>query len=140
MRTKANYLPCFLLGSYVRSLFLLQTDYSGPYALKALTKEWNWKSSPSSTATQQATHPKLPSRYSILIGFTNLKKELSLLSPLKNDHVIRLHGVVLCPLGLILEHAPGGSLKKTLERYHDMQQHLRGNVVQAVILQVCPIP
>lgn len=71
-----------------------------------------------------------------MVGFTNLKKELSILYPLKNDHVIRVHGVVLCPLGLVLEHAPGGSLKGLLEQYHDMQYYLPGNVAQAVILQV----
>ena len=112
----------------------MQVDYTGPFALKALTKEWSRKSA--SQATPKATPPRPPSRYSILTGFSNLKKELSILSPLKHDHVIRLHGVVLCPLGLILEHAPGGSLKKILEQYHDLQQYLHGNVVQAVILQV----
>lgn len=71
-----------------------------------------------------------------MLGFTNLKKELSILSPLKSDHIIRVHGVVLCPLGLVLEHAPGGSLKRHLEQYHNNQYHLPGCVTQAVILQV----
>ena len=115
----------------------LQSDFSGPYALKALTKEWK-ASAPFSTPCE-ATPPRPPSRYSILTGFNNLKKELAVLSPLKNAHVIRLHGVVLRPLGLILEHAPQGSLKKTLEQYHDVQQHLHDNVAQAVIIQVCVV-
>lgn len=50
--------------------------------------------------------------------------------------MVQLHGVVLRPLGLILEHAPGGSLKNILEQYHDVQQYLHGNMIQAVILQV----
>ena len=121
------------------SLPLPQSEPSGPFALKALTKEWTRQTTISTTdpaPEQEATPPKPPSRYSIIQGFNNLKKELALLAPLRNPHVIQLHGVVLRPLGLILEHAPGGSLKKTLEQFHELQQHLRGNVVQAVIIQV----
>ena len=125
-------------------LYPPQADYRGPYALKALTKEWTQQSSfpstpssPSASSTpRQPTPHRPPTRYSILIGFSNLKKELSILYPLQNRHVVRLHGVVLRPLGLILELAPGGSLKKTLERYHDVQQHLPANVTQSVIIQV----
>jgi hypothetical protein len=116
-----------------------ESEPSGPFALKALTKEWTRQTTISTTdpaPEQEATPPKPPSRYSIIQGFNNLKKELALLAPLRNPHVIQLHGVVLRPLGLILEHAPGGSLKKTLEQFHELQQHLRGNVVQAVIIQV----
>ena len=38
-------------------------------------------------------------RKSILDGCSNLKKELSILSPLKHTHVIQLYGVMLRPLG-----------------------------------------
>ncbi len=35
-----------------------------------------------------------------------LKKELSILSPLRHEHLIKLFGVMLQPLGLVLELAP----------------------------------
>ena len=79
-----------------------------------------------------------PSRYSIITGFSNLKKELSILFPLQNKHIVQLHGVVLCPLGLILELAPAGSLKRILEGYSEAQLHLPTAVAQAVIMQVPP--
>ena len=68
-------------------------------ALKALTKEWKYANHYSS-AEDEALPPSKPlSRHSIIEGFSNLKKELSILSPLKHPHIITLHGVMLRPLG-----------------------------------------
>ena len=79
---------------------------------------------------------KPPSRHSIIEGFTNLKKELSILSPLKHTHVIRLFGIMLRPLGLVLELAPRGSLKDILQTYAEAMRKPNGSVIQAVVVQV----
>lgn len=108
-------------------------------ALKALTKEWK-----SDAHDRDHTHsnapppskPKAPTRRSIVEGFSNLKKELSILSPLKHPHIISLLGILLRPLGLVLELAPLGSLRGILSSYADMGLRLPHNVSQAVVLQV----
>ncbi len=46
-----------------------------------------------------------------------MKKELSILSSLRHEHVIKLFGVMFRPLGLVLELSPRGSLKKMLDGY-----------------------
>ena len=79
-------------------------------------------------------HP--PSRHSIIAGFTNLKKELSILSPLRHPHVVQLFGVMLRPMGLVLELAPLSSLKKILNNYHEVDAKLHVRAMQRVLLQV----
>ena len=67
-------------------------------ALKALTKEWKYADCYSIQPPDQdlPLPPSKPlSRKSILDGFSNLKKELSILSPLKHTHVIQLYRVML---------------------------------------------
>ncbi len=77
-----------------------------------------------------------PSRHSIVTGFQNVKKELSILSPLSHAHVVRLYGVMLRPMGLILEYAPRGSLKKILTHYQDVHSRPHVRAMQRVLLQV----
>ena len=77
-----------------------------------------------------------PTRHSIVTGFTNVKKELSILSPLSHAHVVRLYGVMLRPMGLILEYAPRGSLKKILTHYQEVHSRLHARAMQRVLLQV----
>lgn len=108
-------------------------------ALKALTKEWKSNTCDADHAHSDApppSKPRAPTRRSIVEGFTNLKKELSILSPLRHAHVISLLGVLLRPLGLVLELAPLGSLKGILSNYADVGLRLPHNVSQAVVLQV----
>ena len=78
-----------------------------------------------------------PSRHSIVNGFTNVKKELSILFPLSHPHVVKLYGVMLRPMGLVLELAPMGSLKKILNRYHEVHAKLQARATQRVLIQVC---
>lgn len=77
-----------------------------------------------------------PSRHSIVTGFTNVKKELSILFPLSHPHVVKLFGVMLRPLGLVLELAPKGSLKKILTRYQEVYARLQARAMQRVLIQV----
>lgn len=126
-------------------------------ALKALTKEWRYSDAygPGQNDRRSGTEEvgiaeegnsglergaamssRPLSRHSILEGFNNLKKELSILSPLRHEHVIRLFGVMLRPLGLVLELAPKGSLKSILNSYAEANARLRCNVAQPVITQV----
>ncbi len=64
-----------------------------------------------------------------------MKKDLSILSPLRHEHVIKLFGVMLQPLGLVLDLAPRGSLKM-LDGYAEANVRLRCNTAQALITQV----
>ena len=48
---------------------------------------------------EQAREPLPIQRSAIISGFNNLKKELSILSPLRHPHVIQLFGVSARPLG-----------------------------------------
>lgn len=77
-----------------------------------------------------------PSRHSIVTGFVNVKKELSILSPLSHPHVVHLYGVMLRPMGLILEYAPRGSLKKILTHYQEVHSRPHVRAMQRVLLQV----
>ena len=77
-----------------------------------------------------------PTRHSIITGFTNVKKELSILFPLHHPHVLKLFGVMLRPMGLVLELAPKGSLKKILVHYHDVHARLQARAIQRVLMQV----
>lgn len=107
-------------------------------ALKALTKEWRVHERDCGNMDPEV-HAHLarpPSRHSIIEGFTNLKKELSILSPLEHDHVIRLFGIMLRPLGLVLELAPQGSMKDALKAYSEAQAHINVTVLQPLIAQV----
>ena len=121
-------------------VFLLQASSDSQLvALKALTKEWKSDARDSDHAHSEApppSKPRAPTRRSIVEGFGNLKKELSILSPLKHAHVISLLGVLLRPLGLVLELAPLGSLKCILSSYADVGLRLPLNVSQAVVFQV----
>ena len=111
-------------------------------ALKALTKEWRFSELADgedelcNLQDQSLLASKPLSRHSILEGFANLKKELSILSPLKHPHVIQLFGVMLRPLGLVLELAHKGSLKSIIQGYAEANLHFQCNVSQAVITQV----
>ncbi len=121
-------------------------------ALKALTKEWRYsdvygsnerrdgetgdRAEESGVPQRNAMSSKPLSRHSIIEGFTNLKKDLSILSPLRHEHVIKLFGVMLQPLGLVLDLAPRGSLKKMLDGYAEANVRLCCNTAQAVITQV----
>ena len=77
-----------------------------------------------------------PSRRSIVHGFNSVKKELSILSPLKHAHVVKLFGVMLRPMGLVLELAPRGSLKKILSHYQEVHARLPARAMQRVLMQV----
>ena len=77
-----------------------------------------------------------PTRHSIVTGFTNVKKGLSILFPLQHPHVVKLYGVMLRPMGLVLELAPKGSLKKILSHYHDVHAKFQARAMQRVLMQV----
>jgi len=79
---------------------------------------------------------KAPGRRSIVTGFENVKKELAILSPLAHTHVVRLFGVILRPIGMVLELAPKGSLKKLLNHYKDVHARFHVRAMQRVFLQV----
>ncbi len=99
-------------------------------AVKALTKEWRQQED---VGTRE---PRVPTRHSIVEGFNNLKKELSILSPLDHPHVIGLFGVMLRPLGLVIELAPQGSMKDKLKNYQEAESHIHVAVLQPFIAQV----
>ena len=75
-------------------------------------------------------------RRSIIDGFGSVKKEFSILSPLKHPHIIQLHGVMMRPLGLILELAPLESLKTILHEYAEAHTHLHISATKQVVIQV----
>ena len=77
-----------------------------------------------------------PQRHQIITGFNNLKKELSILSPLRHENIVELIGVTLTPLGLVLELAPRGSLRSILKEFAFASQRLQPAAIQAVIIQV----
>ena len=77
-----------------------------------------------------------PSRHSIITGFSNVKKELSILFPLHHPHVVKLYGVMLRPMGLVLELAPQGSLKRILSHYHDVHARVQARAMQRALMQV----
>lgn len=101
--------------------------------MKALTKEWR---TPETDDPAEAREAHAPTRHSIVEGFSNLKKELSILSPLRHCHVIGLYGVMLRPLGLVLELAPQGSMKDKLKTYLEAEAHVHVAVLQPLIIQV----
>ncbi len=102
-------------------------------AVKALTKDWR---TPENEDPEEAIEHRPPNKHSIVEGFSNLKKELSILSPLSHPHVIKLFGVMLRPLGLVLELAPQGSVKDKLKAYIDAEAHVHVAVLQPLIMQV----
>ena len=120
--------------------------------MKAMTKEWRTLSQEQrgddmgrggddgamyNEESDSHGRPLRPtSRHSIINGFTNVKKELSILSPLKHPHVVRLFGVMLRPMGLVLELAPKASLKKILTYYQEVHAHIQARAMQRVLLQV----
>ena len=75
-------------------------------------------------------------RAALISGFNNLKKELSILSPLKHTNVVQLFGVSIKPLGLVLELAVKGDLKSVLKTYKEAQNHIQPPAVQCVVNQV----
>ena len=84
-----------------------------------------------------AKGPAPMNRGNIVQGFNNLKKELSILSPLRHPNIVQLFGVSVEPLGLVLELAPKGDLKAILKEYKEAQNHLQPAAIQAVVRQVC---
>ena len=104
-------------------------------AFKALTKEWRLQDTNPDYSLEDPAEPDTRSvfsrnacitRRSIIDGFGGVKKELSILFPLKHPHIIQLHGVMMRPLGLILELAPLRSLKSILYDYAEACAHLSG--------------
>ncbi len=85
---------------------------------------------------QQREQAKEPGRRSIVNGFENVKKELAILSPLSHSHVVKLYGVILRPIGMVLELAPKRSLKKILTQYKDVHAKFHIRAMQRVFLQV----
>ena len=115
-------------------------------AFKALTKEWRLQEADPDYSLEDPIDSDTRSlfsrnagitRRSIIDGFGSVKKELSILSPLKHPHIIQLHGVMMRPLGLILELAPLGSLKNMLHEYAEAHAHLHISVTKQVVIQVC---
>ena len=80
--------------------------------------------------------PHPPQRSAIITGFNYLKKELSILSPLRHPCVIELLGISMEPLGLILELAPRSSLKSVIKEFEGANNHLQPAAIQAVTIQV----
>lgn len=114
-------------------------------AFKALTKEWRYQESDPDYPLDEPDRPEAHSiisrnagitRRSIIDGFGGVKKELSILSPLKHPHIIQLHGVMMRPLGLVLELAPQGSIKTILQNYAEAHAHLHISVIKQVVIQV----
>ena len=114
-------------------------------AVKALTKEWRLQDTDPDYSLEDPAEPDTRSvfsrkagitRRSIIDGFCGVKKELSILSPLKHPHIIQLHGVMMRPLGLILELAPLGSIKDILRDYAEAHAHLHFSVTKQVVIQV----
>ncbi len=113
-----------------------------------MTKEWDSRGNQQEEPPLEAedgrgreehasnARPRPPSRHSIVTGFTNVRKELSILSPLHHPHVVRLFGVMLRPMGLVLELAPMGSLKKILSNHLEVHAKLHVRGMQRVLLQV----
>lgn len=104
-------------------------------AVKALTKEWKQQEQEGLDPEAKEMVNRAPTRHSIVVGFNNLKKELSILSRL-NTHVIGLIGVMLCPYALVLELAPQGSIKDKLKAYAESECHVHIAVLQPLIIQV----
>ena len=106
-------------------------------AIKALTKEWRAQEGPGveSEGREMQTCAR-PTRHSIIEGFYKVKEELSILSPLKHPHIIKLLGVMLCPLALVLEFAPQGSINDKLNTYSESQSRIHVAVLQPLIIQV----
>ena len=114
-------------------------------AFKALTKEWRLQDTDPDYPLEDPAEPDTRSvfsrnagitRRSIIDGFGGVKKELSILSPLKHPHIIQLHGVMMRPLGLILELAPLGSIRDILQDYAEAHAHLHISVTKQVVIQV----
>lgn len=107
-------------------------------ALKALTKDLREDLDDDDVAlgeggVRSQSHPQ---RHQIITGFNNLKKELSILSPLRHENIVELIGITLTPLGLVLELAPRGSLRSILKEFAEEQTRLQPAAIQAVIIQV----
>lgn len=115
-------------------------------ALKAMTKEWRPQDQQEGEGEEEegvedernvrSLLARPPSRHSIITGFANVKKELSILFPLMHPHVVKLFGVMLRPMGLVLELAPMGSLKKILSHYQDVHARTHARAMQRTLMQV----
>ena len=103
-------------------------------AFKAFfTKEWHFQDHDLDMVGSDTTL----SRRSVIEIFGYVKKELSILSPLKHPHIIQLHGVIMRPLiGIILELAPLGSLKTILCDYAEACVSIHITVIKQVLIQV----
>ena len=121
------------------SLSPLQIDHQHEYvAIKALTKshlkeDMDDDDEDREERSRSQSHPQ---RHQIITGFNNLKKELSILSPLHHENIVELIGVTLTPLGLVLELAPRGSLRSILKEFAITSTRLQPAAIQAVIIQV----
>ena len=114
-------------------------------AFKALTKEWRYQEQDPDYSVDDTDEPETSSNFSrnqgitrrsIVDGFSGVKKELAILSPLKHPHVIQLHGVMMRPLGLLLELAPLGSMKTILQNYTEAHAHVHISAIKQVVIQV----
>ena len=130
MHFQASYCTC---DAYLRS----QIDPLHEYvAIKALTKDIKEDVDDDEQGEGRPRSQSHPQRHQIITGFNNLKKELSILSPLHHENIVELIGVTLTPLGLVLELAPRGSLRSMLKEFAAEGCRLQPAAIQAVIIQV----
>ena len=65
-----------------------------------------------------------------------MHSEVSVISQLNHENIIRLLGVVISPPSILLEYAPAGNLSSVCKAYQEKSQHLLPVVSRATILQV----
>ena len=65
-----------------------------------------------------------------------MHSEVSVMSQLNHENIIKLLGVVVSPPSILLEYAPAGNLSSICKAYQENSQHLLPVVSRATILQV----
>lgn len=65
-----------------------------------------------------------------------MRSEVSVVSQLNHENIVKLLGVVISPPSILLEYAPAGNLSTICKNYHQNSQHLLPSVSRATILQV----
>ena len=65
-----------------------------------------------------------------------MHSEVSVVSQLNHENIIKLLGVVILPPSILLEYAPLGNLSTICEKYYQNSQCLLPAVSRATILQV----
>lgn len=65
-----------------------------------------------------------------------MHSEVSVISQLNHENIIRLLGVIISPPSILLEYAPAGNLSNICKSYQENSQHLLPVVSRATILQV----